>query len=209
MFSTRHPPFVVAVGETALASAIRRGFGYADSRAQILVASPKKEAELAVVCQCWSQEFDPASLTALFEEGDAQRAGHLKGALHTQENAKRNLAAAKAGKRFEGISDGFAFEDEFRNGTAIGSTKTVPLVEPIDLSAYVAKEEQRRKEDKRRKWTDASGTFSVSAIFARYSDGKVELLKEDGSEVAVPLSKLSKTDQEYVRKEIAKSKVHD
>ena len=55
-----------------------------------------------------------------------------------------------------------------------------------------------------RKWSDTSGGFSVSATFVNIEKGNVSLRKEDGSVVTVPLAKLSKSDQEYVRTETQK-----
>ncbi|MEQ8835560.1 MAG: SHD1 domain-containing protein, partial [Lacipirellulaceae bacterium] len=50
-----------------------------------------------------------------------------------------------------------------------------------------------------RTWSDKSGKQKVEAEFLEYANGKVELRKSDGTTVKVPLSKLSKDDQRYVR----------
>ncbi|MDE0935862.1 MAG: SHD1 domain-containing protein [Mariniblastus sp.] len=50
-----------------------------------------------------------------------------------------------------------------------------------------------------RKWTDASGTFSVSAKLVSNKDGKIELEKEDGRVITLPLTKLSEKDQTYLQ----------
>lgn len=52
---------------------------------------------------------------------------------------------------------------------------------------------------KAREWSDASGKFRIEAEFVRIHQGKVELRKKDGSKVAIPLAKLSKSDQEFLK----------
>lgn len=49
-----------------------------------------------------------------------------------------------------------------------------------------------------RTWKDATGSYQVKAEYVRLDDGKVVLRKEDGTELAVPLDKLSPIDQGYV-----------
>lgn len=54
-----------------------------------------------------------------------------------------------------------------------------------------------------RTWTDSSGTYTVEATILSVEDGKVMLLRADGRRVAVPLDKLSKADQDFVRAAMA------
>jgi len=49
---------------------------------------------------------------------------------------------------------------------------------------------------KKRTWTDSTGKFKIDATFVELKDGKVKLTKDDGSEVSIPLEKLSGPDQE-------------
>jgi hypothetical protein len=49
-----------------------------------------------------------------------------------------------------------------------------------------------------RTWTDSTGKFKVTAKFVRVSDGKVTLEREDGSQVEIPLEKLSEADRKTV-----------
>ena len=51
---------------------------------------------------------------------------------------------------------------------------------------------------KMRTWVDRSGTFRVEAALLGVSDGKVHLHKVNGVKIAVPASKLSVSDVEYV-----------
>ncbi|QDU93913.1 outer membrane protein assembly factor BamB family protein [Lignipirellula cremea] len=57
-----------------------------------------------------------------------------------------------------------------------------------------------------RTWSDASGMFSIEAEFVAFSDGKVQLKKETGDTIVVPMLALSKPDQEWVREELARRK---
>ncbi|MBC8354186.1 MAG: hypothetical protein H8E66_19510 [Planctomycetes bacterium] len=50
-----------------------------------------------------------------------------------------------------------------------------------------------------RTWTDSAGKFSVDAEFVELTKDLVVLRRETGKEISVPLSKLSKADQSYVR----------
>lgn len=50
-----------------------------------------------------------------------------------------------------------------------------------------------------RTWTSAKGQFSVRAKLVGVKDGNVQLLREDGKELSVPLDKLSVKDREFVQ----------
>ena len=54
-----------------------------------------------------------------------------------------------------------------------------------------------------RKWTDESGGYSVQADFVEVAGDQVVLKRENGSNIRVPLEKLSAADQEYVRQKTA------
>ncbi len=49
-----------------------------------------------------------------------------------------------------------------------------------------------------RTWTDSTGKFTVQAKFVGLSDGKVTLEREDGTQITLPLEKLSAADQKVV-----------
>jgi actin cytoskeleton-regulatory complex protein SLA1 len=51
-----------------------------------------------------------------------------------------------------------------------------------------------------RTWTDHSGSFKVEAQFIGLSDGKIHLHKQNGVKIAVPVSKMSPEDLEYIEK---------
>ncbi len=57
---------------------------------------------------------------------------------------------------------------------------------------------EKAREDEFRTWRDTTGKFKVEAAFIDFRDGKVQLTKEDGSIVNVPVQKLSENDQKYV-----------
>ncbi|MDB4370469.1 SHD1 domain-containing protein [Mariniblastus sp.] len=49
-----------------------------------------------------------------------------------------------------------------------------------------------------RKWTDATGSFSINAKLVSDEDGNIQLEKEDGRVITLPLAKLSDEDQTYL-----------
>lgn len=51
-----------------------------------------------------------------------------------------------------------------------------------------------------RTWTDHSGSFKVEAQFLGVADGKIHLHKINGVKIAVPVSKMSQPDLDYVEK---------
>ena len=50
-----------------------------------------------------------------------------------------------------------------------------------------------------RVWTDASGTHTMEARFKSMIGDQVKLLKRDGTQISVPLEKLSEEDREWIR----------
>ncbi|PGH35232.1 protein OS-9 [[Emmonsia] crescens] len=58
---------------------------------------------------------------------------------------------------------------------------------------------------KTRKWTDRTGTFTVVAEFIGLAEGKIHLHKQNGVKIAVPVSKMSVEDLEYVEKATGQS----
>lgn len=59
--------------------------------------------------------------------------------------------------------------------------------------------ERHKRIEEYRTWTDATGQFSVKAMFMGYAAGQVTLRKEDGSDITVPIEKLSEDDRSYLR----------
>jgi hypothetical protein len=64
------------------------------------------------------------------------------------------------------------------------------------------RKKSRSKPDlaKVRTWTDHSGTFKVEAQFLAVADGKIHLHKVNGVKIAVPITKMSPEDLEYIEK---------
>jgi hypothetical protein len=52
---------------------------------------------------------------------------------------------------------------------------------------------------KPRTWTDSTGKHKIEATYLGVEDNKVKLHRTDGKEIAVPLDRLSKADQEFVK----------
>ncbi|RMZ78031.1 hypothetical protein DV737_g4069, partial [Chaetothyriales sp. CBS 132003] len=71
-----------------------------------------------------------------------------------------------------------------------------------DRRSSKAEAKPRSKPDasKTRTWTDHSGSFKVEAQFIGIADGKIHLHKVNGVKIAVPVSKMSPEDLEYVEK---------
>ncbi|RMZ87035.1 hypothetical protein DV736_g5739, partial [Chaetothyriales sp. CBS 134916] len=63
-----------------------------------------------------------------------------------------------------------------------------------------AKPRSKPDASKTRTWTDHSGSFKVEAQFIGIADGKIHLHKVNGVKIAVPVSKMSPEDLEYVEK---------
>jgi hypothetical protein len=49
-------------------------------------------------------------------------------------------------------------------------------------------------------WTDKTGTHKVEGEFVKLSDGNVDIRRDDGKLVRIPLDKLSEDDQKFVQK---------
>jgi len=78
---------------------------------------------------------------------------------------------------------------------------TMPIVCSIALVLLCCAASSAESEP--RKWTDSTGKHTIQAVFVKFEDGKVVLQKSDGKLLALSPSKLSKTDQEFVRELLA------
>lgn len=56
-------------------------------------------------------------------------------------------------------------------------------------------------EPKPRFWTDATGRFRIKATLIEVRGEKVKLKREDGREITVPINRLSRRDQEFIRRQ--------
>jgi hypothetical protein len=84
-----------------------------------------------------------------------------------------------------------------RYTTTDGATNTVFVLEPHDTSQLDHWLPQLQK-TRWRRWTDATGKFSIEARAVDFQDDTVTLRKLDDSEVQLPFSKLSKEDQRFL-----------
>jgi thiol-disulfide isomerase/thioredoxin len=57
-----------------------------------------------------------------------------------------------------------------------------------------------------RTWSDTTGKFSIEAEFVEVKAGKAVLKKADGSEVEVPLTKLSQADRDFIEAQQAETR---
>jgi hypothetical protein len=60
-----------------------------------------------------------------------------------------------------------------------------------------------------RTWTDKTGKHKIEAELVEVTDGVAELRKADGTTVKMPLAKLSKADQDFLKQSSDKSKTDD
>jgi len=67
-------------------------------------------------------------------------------------------------------------------------------------SKSAGKPRAKPDQSKVRTWTDHSGSFRVDAQFLGVADGKIHLHKANGVKIAVPVSKMSQPDLDYVEK---------
>ncbi len=57
-----------------------------------------------------------------------------------------------------------------------------------------------------RTWTDSTGKFTTKAEYVSYAEGKVALRLTNGKEIQLPLTRLSREDQRYVRELVQKER---
>jgi hypothetical protein len=69
----------------------------------------------------------------------------------------------------------------------------------ISPNAKVLSETELTTKPTLRTWTDSLGKFSVRATFVKLERNTVTLKKESGAEITVPIGKLSKSDQAFLR----------
>lgn len=90
---------------------------------------------------------------------------------------------------------------------SVAGIKTVPLLRRLskdDLAARIKEREAAAEALLYRTWTDSDGKFTIRAKFLKFSDSKIYLQKEDADKIEVPMRRLSKADQEWVRSELKK-----
>lgn len=73
------------------------------------------------------------------------------------------------------------------------------VVPPVEVPAAEEPAPAPAPNPKRRTWTSSAGQFSVEADFVSFGAGAVKLKKLDGSEISVPLERLSEADQKWIR----------
>ncbi len=94
--------------------------------------------------------------------------------------------------------------------TVLGATKTVLVLEPYPIDTTLPERREKEidsvKPEERqvgiaapRQWTDATGKFKVNATFRGVIGGNVQLEREDGSKIGLPLEQLSNEDQQWIQ----------
>ncbi|OQD88742.1 hypothetical protein PENANT_c003G02469 [Penicillium antarcticum] len=82
---------------------------------------------------------------------------------------------------------------------AMGKSRTDSM-DSSDRQKRDSKSKSKPDPKKVRKWTDRSKSFTVDAQFVGLHDGKIHLHKVNGIKIAVPVSKMSVEDLEFVEK---------
>jgi actin cytoskeleton-regulatory complex protein SLA1 len=85
-------------------------------------------------------------------------------------------------------------------GSSLGDDDTKKSKRDKRSSKSESKSRSKPDPSKTRTWTDHSGSFKVEAQFIGIADGKIHLHKTNGVKIAVPVSKMSPEDLEYVEK---------
>lgn len=97
---------------------------------------------------------------------------------------------------------------QYESTSGVRTVNVLDMCEPAKIQAIIEKSipkedllprPETSKPAELRTWSDDSGKFSVTARFKAMNAGKAVLVKEDGMEIQVPLSKLSKGDQDWIR----------
>lgn len=99
-----------------------------------------------------------------------------------------------------------------RYESAGGGTRTVEVLDVCDprkieaaIDSRVPKEDRSLRENKPklksidpRTWSDVSGKFSVIAKFKAITEGRAILVKNDDSEISIPIDRLSQRDRDWI-----------
>ncbi len=83
----------------------------------------------------------------------------------------------------------------------------VPILARWDTALLIAAEQPisaqstaPSRDEPLRTWSDATGQHHTEAVLLRLENGKVWLRRKDGTQIAVPLDKLSEADRNYLRR---------
>ena len=107
--------------------------------------------------------------------------------------------ATKAEKARQDAEDARSRSEIPQRGSSLAEEQPQPRKDKRDRDE---RKKSRSKPDSARvrTWTDHSGTFKVEAQFLGVSDGKIHLHKVNGVKIAVPVTKMSPEDIEYIEK---------
>ena len=77
------------------------------------------------------------------------------------------------------------------------------VVAVVSLFAVVsAQESSKNPRAEPRIWQDSSGKFRTDAVMLKFEKGRVHLQRTDGKVLEVPLGRLSRAAQQYIREEM-------
>lgn len=79
------------------------------------------------------------------------------------------------------------------------AAESQPTTDPVPQPFASDPPKPKKPEREARTWQDASGQFKVEATLKSMASGKVKLIKADGTEISVPVERLSDDDQAYIK----------
>lgn len=93
-----------------------------------------------------------------------------------------------------------------RYDTVAGGSRTVKHLAAIDVGPAKEAAIKLIELSAYRAWKDDAGKFAVAARFLEFKAGSVSLQRLDGKLITVPMNRLSRADQKWVRDEVKRSK---
>jgi hypothetical protein len=149
--------------------------------------------KISELCEETSGAAKSGSVEQFLSNEDAYQQGvsNAMSKMRSRHNLLRLELTATYHKEFPTI-------EETAKEVAADEADTTERTEGGDSTA--AKEPAGGSSDRSamRTWTDTSGTFHVKAKFRGVKDGKVQLEREGGQVISVPITKLSEADQKFI-----------
>jgi len=129
------------------------------------------------------------------EVGPGMQLPQRGSSLMRDDDKRRSSQKGKRENR-DGRTDKKSSKSIFRR--CIESWRPRPYFNVADIEVYFTDKRSVPDSQKIRTWTDRSGSFKVEAEFLGLREGKIHLHKMNGVKIAVPVTKMSIEDLEYV-----------
>jgi hypothetical protein len=123
--------------------------------------------------------------------------GYVNDSRETEEQAPDEVASPTSWNPMDPVEEALpAVDAEEAEENAIAEPKTEDLTDVEMFDTPPVKPVVERS-TKWRTWT--AGTYTCHAKFVKAIGSKVTLEKEDGSQIEIPMDKLSEDDQDFIR----------